>query len=69
MEIKPIWTNSDYDAAVHRIEVLWGADPGTPEGDELDALTTLVEAYEKEHYVIDLPSHEAGSRRTSRRSA
>lgn len=47
MKIKPIQTQADCDAALRRIETLWGAGAGTPEGDELDALATLVEAYEK----------------------
>jgi HTH-type transcriptional regulator/antitoxin HigA len=55
MEISPIKTESDYAAAMRRIEAAWGAAPGTPEGDELDVLVTLVEAYERHHYPIDLP--------------
>jgi len=55
MEISPIKTESDYAAAMRRIEVVWGAAPGTPEGDELEVLVTLAEAYERQHYPIDLP--------------
>jgi HTH-type transcriptional regulator / antitoxin HigA len=55
MEIKPIRTETDYQAAIRRIEALWGATQGTPEGDELEVLTTLVEAFESKHYPIDLP--------------
>src|ERR1700693_2903584 len=55
MEIKPIRSGADYKAAMHRMEALWGAAQGTPEGDELDVLATLVESYESEHYPIDLP--------------
>ena len=55
MEIKPIRTEADYQAALFRIEALWGAAQGTPEGDELDVLATLVGSYEIEHYPIDLP--------------
>jgi len=55
MEISPIKTESDYAAAMHRIEAVWGAAPGTPEGDELEILVTLAEAYEHRHYPIDLP--------------
>src|SRR5689334_2630234 len=55
MKIKPIRSEVDYEAALGRIESLWGASSGTPEGDELDVLATLVEAYEREHYPIDLP--------------
>lgn len=53
MEIKPIKTGADYEAALEEIECLFNAKPDTPEGDRLDVLTTLVEAYEDEHY--DLP--------------
>ena len=55
MEIKPIRTEADYDAALRHIETLWGAAQGTPEGDELEVLATLVESYENEHYPVDLP--------------
>jgi HTH-type transcriptional regulator / antitoxin HigA len=55
MEIKPIRTESDYQAALHRIQALWGAPKESLEGDELDVLTTLVESFENEHYSIDLP--------------
>lgn len=46
MDIRPIRTADDYTAALRRIEALWGADPGTGAGDELDVLVDLVEAYE-----------------------
>ena len=55
MEIRPIRTDADYEAALHRIEALWGAPPESSEGDELDVLTTLAEAYEREHYPVDQP--------------
>jgi HTH-type transcriptional regulator / antitoxin HigA len=55
MEIKPIKSEADCESALRRIETLWGAAPGTPAGDELDVLATLVEAYEREHYPVDLP--------------
>jgi HTH-type transcriptional regulator / antitoxin HigA len=55
MKIRPIKTESDYDAAMRRIEAVWGAAQGTPEGDELEVLVTLAEAYERRHYPIDLP--------------
>ncbi len=55
MVIKPIRSEADYDSALQRVESLWGALPGTKAGDELDILATLVEAYEREHYPIDLP--------------
>jgi HTH-type transcriptional regulator/antitoxin HigA len=52
MAIEPIKTEADCDAALRRIEELWDA-PGTPAGDELDALATLVEAYEKKEFDED----------------
>jgi HTH-type transcriptional regulator/antitoxin HigA len=55
MEIRPIKTNVDYDIALRRIEELWGAEPGTLKSDELDVLVTLVEAYEKQNFPIDIP--------------
>jgi len=55
MDIKPIKTENDYQAALAEIERLMGAEPNTPEGDKLDVLTTLVETYEGKHYPIDPP--------------
>ena len=55
MEIKPIRTEADYQAALAEIERLFDAAPNTPEGDRLEVLTTLVEAYEENHYAIPLP--------------
>jgi len=55
MNIKPINTNSDYQAALKEIERLFNAEPGTSDGDRLEVLSTLVEAYEDEHYSIPLP--------------
>lgn len=55
MEIRPIKTESDYQAALQEIEGLMAAEAGTPEGDRLDVLVTLVEAYERAHYPIDFP--------------
>ena len=51
-EIKPIRSEADYEAAVER---LWGARSGTPEGDRLDVLATLIDAYESAHHPIDPP--------------
>ena len=55
MEIKPIKTETDFEAALKEIERLFKAAPDTPEGDRLEVLTTLVEAYEEQHYRIPLP--------------
>ena len=55
MEIKPIRTKADYERALRDIERLWGAKPRTPDGDKLDVLATLVEAYEQKHFPIDPP--------------
>lgn len=52
MNIRPVNTEQAYDEAIERIETLWGAESGTPEGDELDVLLTLVEVYEKENHPI-----------------
>src|ERR1051326_2795125 len=54
-EIRPIRTKRDYDAALKETERLWGAKAGTPEGDRLDVLATLIDAYEAEHYPMDPP--------------
>lgn len=55
MNIKPIKTDADYRAALKEIESLMMAQPDTPDGDKLDVLVTLVEAYESKHYPLDLP--------------
>ena len=55
MEIKPIRTEADYEAALKEIEKLWSSNYGSPRGDKLDVLITPVEAYEEEHYPIPPP--------------
>ena len=55
MEIRPIKTEADYQAAMEEIGRLFDAAPDTPEGDRLEVLTTLVEAYEEKHFAIPLP--------------
>lgn len=55
MEIKPIRSDIDYGRALREIDRLWGAKVGTSDGDLLDVLATLVEAYEQRHFPIDLP--------------
>jgi len=55
MDIAPIKTKRDYRQALREIEGLMGAKRNTPEGDRLDVLVTLVEAFERKHYPLDLP--------------
>ena len=55
MELRPIKTESDYQNALTEIERLFEIEPNSPELDRLDILTTLVEAYEQQHYPIDAP--------------
>ncbi|HMM57772.1 MAG: transcriptional regulator [Xanthomonadales bacterium PRO7] len=55
MNIKPIRTKSDYRAALAEIETLMTAKARTPQGDRLDVIVTLVEAYERVHFPMDLP--------------
>ncbi len=55
MEIKPIKNEVDYEATLKEIELLFDAAPDTPEGDRLEVLTTLVEAYEERHYNTPMP--------------
>jgi HTH-type transcriptional regulator/antitoxin HigA len=55
MDIKPIKNERDYEQALHRVGSLWQSPEGSPESDELDVLATLIEAYERDHYPMDLP--------------
>jgi HTH-type transcriptional regulator/antitoxin HigA len=55
MEIRPIRSKADYRAALKEIEGLMNAGAGTPQGRRLDVLATLVEAWEKKHFPMDLP--------------
>lgn len=55
MNIKPIKTKADYRATLKAIESLMDARAGTARGEKLDVLVTLVEAYERKHYPLDLP--------------
>ena len=55
MEIKPIRSESDYQTALKEIEMLMETQPGTPEGDRMEVLVTLVEAYEAKHFPIPEP--------------
>lgn len=54
-EVRPIRTAEDHEAALAEVERLWGAKAGTREGDRLDVLVTLIEAYEAQHYPMDPP--------------
>lgn len=56
MNIKPIKTKADHEAALSRVEALWDAEPQTVEGDELDVLATLIDAYEASHFPIEEPA-------------
>jgi len=55
MDIKPIRTEEDYQWALGEIDRLMDAEPDTPEGDRLDVLATLVDAWEEKHYPIEEP--------------
>lgn len=57
MDIKPIRTEADYKTALKEVAALMESDPalGTPDGDRLDVLVTLIQAFEARHYAIDLP--------------
>lgn len=54
-EVKPIRTQHDYEAALKDVDRLWGAKAGTHNGDRLDVLATLIDAFESEHYPTDPP--------------
>jgi HTH-type transcriptional regulator/antitoxin HigA len=61
MEIKPIRTKTDYHAVLKEIEMVMSARADTPEGERLDVLATLVEAYDRKHYRFDLPDRKRHS--------
>src|ERR1700750_820111 len=54
-DVKPIRSKRDYEAALKEVARLWGAKAGSPDGDRLDVLATLIDAYEAEHYPMDPP--------------
>lgn len=58
----PIRTDDEHGAALAEIERLWGSALGTPEGDRLDVLLTLVDAHENEHHAMDPPAPGAAIR-------
>ena len=55
MNLKPIKTEADHEAALREIERLWGAEERSSDGDRLDILATLVEAYEEVRFPMDMP--------------
>jgi HTH-type transcriptional regulator / antitoxin HigA len=55
MNIKLIKTEEDYQQALQRLDVIFDAEPDTHEGDELEILSFLIDAYEKEHFPIEAP--------------
>ena len=55
MNIRPIKTDADYRAALKEVEILMMAAPDTPEGEKLDVMVTLIEAYEAKHFPMELP--------------
>lgn len=58
-EITQVLTEADYDMALARISELLGAEPYSPEDEELDRLSTLVEIYEAEHYPMEDPDPDS----------
>jgi len=54
-DLKPIRSKAQYERALAEMERLWGSKSGTPKGDRLDVLATLIDAYEAEHYPMDPP--------------
>jgi HTH-type transcriptional regulator/antitoxin HigA len=55
VELKPIRSEADYEAALAEVERLWGAESGTPEGDRLDVLATLIDVHEAKQFPMDPP--------------
>ena len=60
--LKPIRSEADYEANLSRLEALMDAAPGTPEGDELEILASLIERYEDDRFPIDAPTPLAAIR-------
>ena len=52
MDIRPIHTDDDLRDAIQEVERLWGSPIGSPDGDKLDILATLVDAYERDHFPV-----------------
>jgi len=55
MEIKPIRSEADYQSALKEVESLMMAQPNTPDGEKLDVMVNLIEAYEAKNYPLELP--------------
>ena len=55
MNFKILKTNTDYEQALNRLDEIFDAKPNTPEGDEFELLSLLIDNYEEEHHFIDLP--------------
>lgn len=55
MDVKPIRTKADYKGALKAVASLMGAKARSPAGERLDVLVTLIEAYERQHFPMDLP--------------
>ena len=55
MNIEPIKSARDYHKALKRLEVIFNAEPGSDNGDELEVLAILIDQYENEHFPIGLP--------------
>jgi len=55
MNIKPIKTKKDYTQALERLEIIFDAKKGSPQGDELEVLAILIDRYEEDHFPIGLP--------------
>lgn len=54
-DVRPIRNEDDYETALADVAALWGAASGTPEGDRLDVLATLIDVYEARHHAMDPP--------------
>lgn len=54
-DLKPIRSEADYEQALAEVKRLWGARSGTPDGDRLDVLATLIDVYEAQHHPMDPP--------------
>ena len=55
-DIEPVRSKADYEATLAEVQRLWGGRSGTPEGDRLDVLATLIDAYESDHHALDPPA-------------